>query len=348
MATALDDVQQDDQHDLDMDRLHILPLSIIPFETPGLKRARLIKNSQLDSVIELYRDPASGSLQAEPHELHKIFQWGAGDALEDRRIIASLAELTSYDVYCLRIDLRRLGIEVNEQEELQLSKGKREELTDYMRKFTAPLIKEVYGGDEMEVGNFDQLLGLFSNPDREAALKNIKAMSDKLEIDMGAVPEFLEEYGDIFLSLAFYRQCLDELIPQITAFIEVMDEFNESYQMKNDKSLMATCDFLRDRLNDITASITGRFESFEKHSEAMWDDLSASSFRKVRKLIESHHATVGGVLCGLSLKMKVWDEAVGGGRYGPVQRAEFIMSHMRSGMDRIKQIEDSAPDIASV
>jgi hypothetical protein len=348
MATALDEVQRDDQLDLDMDMLHILPLSIIPLDATSLKRARLIKNSQLDSVIELYRDPSAGSLQVEAKELPKMYKWGPTDHVEDRRIISSLAELTSYDVYCLRIDLRRLGIEVNEQAQLQLSKAKREELTDYMRRFTSPLIKQIYGGDEMNITNFDEILGLFSNPDKESALKNIKVMSDKLEIDMGAVPEFLEEYGDIFLSLAFYRQCLDELIPQITAFIEVMDDFNQSYQMRHDKSLMATCGYLRDNLNDVTARITGRFESFEKHSEAMWDDLSASSFRKVRKLIESHHSTVGGVLCGLSLKMKVWDEAVGGGRYGPVQRAEFVMSHMRSGMDRIKQIEDSAPSIAKV
>ena len=102
----------------------------------------------------------------------------------------------------------------------------------------------------------------------------------------------------------------------------------------------------RSGMNDVTASITGRFESFDNHSQAMWDNLSAQSFREVRALIEGHHSTVGGVLCGLSLKMKVWEEKVGSGRAGPVQKAEFIMSHMRSGMDRIKQIEDSAPKIA--
>ena len=33
-----------EQHESDMDSMHILPLNIIPLETPSLKRARLIKN----------------------------------------------------------------------------------------------------------------------------------------------------------------------------------------------------------------------------------------------------------------------------------------------------------------
>ncbi len=347
MATLPKDLG-DAERDLDMDSLHILPLSIIPLSTRALKKARLIKNSHLESVIELYRDEQAGSGQTKPNELAKVFNWKPGEATDDRRTVESLAELNSYDVYCLRIDLRRLGIDVDEQQDLALSPEKQAELTDYMRTFTSPLLKQVYGNEDVKIEDFDQLLQLFSNPNKELALKNLKIMADRLEIDIQAVPAFLEDYADIFLSLAYYQQCLDELIPQITQFIEAMDGLADSYQMRHDKALMSTCEFLRHRLNDVTASITGRFESFEKHSEEMWDNLSAESFRRVRSLIESHHSTVGGVLCGLSLKMKVWDEKVGGGRCGPVQRAEFIMSHMRSGMDRIKEIEDSAPKIADV
>lgn len=346
MATALKEVSDEDLA-IDMDSLHILPLSIIPLDTPVLKSARLIKNSHLDSAIELYRDEAAGSGQIDPHELHKYCNWTGNEGQEDQRIIESLACLNSYDVYCLRIDLRKLGIDVDDQTELKISDAKKNDLTDYMRKFTSPLLKQVFGSSDVEIESFEQLLKMFSNPDKESALNNLRIMAEKLEIDMLAVPEFLEEYGDIFLSLAYYKQCLDELIPQITGFMQAMDDLEQSHQMRSDKGLMLTCEFLKDRLNDVTASLTGRFESFDKHSQAMWDNLSAESFREVRKLIEGHHSTVGGVLCGLSLKMKVWEEKIGSGRAGPVQRAEFIMSHMRSGMDRIKQLEDSAPKISS-
>ncbi len=40
------------------DSLYILPLSIIPLETPSLKRARLLKDARLNSVVELFHDLA--------------------------------------------------------------------------------------------------------------------------------------------------------------------------------------------------------------------------------------------------------------------------------------------------
>lgn len=337
--------QRDPQTIADMDSLHILPLSLIPFDTPGLRRARLIKNSHLDSVIELYRDNASGSGQLAPSELSKVFNWKGTGGYEDQRVIDSLSQLNSYDVYCLRIDLRRLGIEINDLDELQLSDAKRQELTSYMRSFTSPLLKEVYGTADADIQDIDQLLAMFTNPDKETAIKNLRKLADSLDIDVEGVPLFLEEYGDIFLSLAYYRKCLDDLVPIIMEFIEAMHELKDNYQMRRDIALMKTCAFMEERLTDILASIAGRFESFETHSQSMWDNLSASEFHRVRTLIENHHSTVGGVLCGMSVKMDLWQNKIGGAGSGPLQRAEFIMSHMKSGMDKIKQIEESAPTI---
>ena len=340
------EIESDEQ--LDMDSIHILPLSIIPFEAPGLKRARLIKNSAVESVIELYQDQASGSGQMDPSQLDKVFNWTGTEGYEDQRIVNSLAALNSYDVYCLRIDLRRLGIEVNEQASLALSDAKQTELVEYMRYFTGPLLQHVYGTSDMAIQDYDQLLNMFANPDKEQALKNLKQIAEKLEIEVMAVPTFLEEYGDIYLSLAYYKACLDAIVPKLEVFYDQMDELQNSYQMKQDKSLMNTCSYLRERLSDISSSITGRFESFDRHSQAMWEDLTAHSFQKVRSMIESHHATVGGVLCGLTVKMNIWEERLGDRAVGPVQRAEFIMSHMRSGIERIKKIEDSAPSISDL
>jgi hypothetical protein len=76
----------------------------------------------------------------------------------------------------------------------------------------------------------------------------------------------------------------------------------------------------------------------------MWDNISAERFDKVKGLIESYHTTIGGVLCGLTVKMNAWirlfPKPTSG---GPVKRAEFIMSEMRQGLDNIRKIDDSAP-----
>ena len=345
-AAATKEIVSEEQ--LDMDSIHILPLSIIPFEAPGLKRARLIKNSALDSVIELYQDESSGSGQVSPDKLDQVFQWTGTEGYEDQRIANRLAALNSYDVYCLRIDLRRLGIEVNDHTELSLSDEKQSELVEYMRYFTGPLLQQVYGSSDVGVSSYGDLLNMFANPDKEQALTNLKKIAEKLEIDMMAVPTFLEEYGDIYLSLAYYKACLDEIVPKLEIFYDQMDELQNSYQMKQDRALMNTCTFLREQLGDISSSITGRFESFDRHSQSMWEDLNATSFQKVRAMIEGHHATIGGVLCGLTVKMNIWGDRIGRRNVGPVQQAEFIRSHMRSGIDRIRKIEDSAPSISDL
>ncbi|MBT6829990.1 MAG: hypothetical protein HOA58_10765 [Rhodospirillaceae bacterium] len=334
--------------DLDMDSLHILPLSILPLSTTGLKQARLIKNLHFQSVIEIYKDEKSGSGQIAPDALKTHFRWESAEDFEDQRLIEHLARLNSYDVYSLRIELRRAGIELEEVDALKLSEAKQAELTEYMRVFTSPLLAQVYGDSDASIENFDQLIGMFSNPDKDSAIRNLRTLAKKLEIDIMAVPEFLEEYADIFLSLAYYKNCLDDLIPKIGRFIEVMDDLEGNFHMRRDPILMNVCGFLRERLNDVTASLTGRFESFDRHSKDMWNNLNGESFRRVRKMIESHHTTVGGVLCGLSLKMDAWEREVGWKNDSPIKRSEFIATQMRSGINRIQEIEDSAPAISDL
>tara|TARA_A100001037_G_scaffold243743_1_gene224490 strand:- start:188 stop:424 length:237 start_codon:yes stop_codon:yes gene_type:complete len=60
----------------------------------------------------------------------------------------------------------------------------------------------------------DQLINQFTTPDKKAALKNLKMMADKLQIQLQEVPRFLEEYADIYLPIAYGRDCLNALIPK--------------------------------------------------------------------------------------------------------------------------------------
>ena len=46
--------EDDQQRAVDRDSLHIRPLGDLPMETPGLASARLIKNSRLQGVIEVF------------------------------------------------------------------------------------------------------------------------------------------------------------------------------------------------------------------------------------------------------------------------------------------------------
>jgi len=335
---------------LDMDALHILPLRIIPFENTVLKSARLIKNARLETVVELFRHEEGASGQVLVQDVWGVMGVDPDDPkmAEDRRMLQQLAGLYSYDIYTLRKMLRAFGIEISDNYALKLSPEKAFELARYMSEFTRPLLTQVFGGVNSEISNLDQLLDMFRSPDKGNALKNLQVMAKKLEIEIGEIPRFLEDYGDIFMSLAYFRQCLDALIPQITDLIENMDEMHTNMQLASDRNLMKTCDFMQERLTDIITSLTGRFESFHQHSSDMWEHVTAVSFRNVKHMVAGHHTTLGGVLCGLAVKMSLWDEKFGGGRGGLVQRSEFIMSEMRHGIDTIAAIEKSAPSTVSI
>ena len=331
----------------DRDSLRVLPLCVVPLETAVLRDARLIKNVNLETVVEFFRDSQTGSGQLMPSELAGHCGW-AGDRIHpDQATVQRLARLNSYDVYTLRIELRRLGIPVNDFSQLRLSDEKSRELAGYMQTFTRPLMQQVFGQAETKVDDFDELLNMFKSPNKAEALKNLKLLAEKLRIELIEVPQFLEDYGDTFLSLAYFKECLDSVVPRVMDFLESVIELKGNYQLKNTPGFLGILDFMDTRLNSVITSITGRFESFDQHTKYLWENISAERFREVRGLITEHHATIGGVLCGLSVKMDAWDERFGHLDRGAavMRRAEFCIGEMRQGLERIEAVEASAPSI---
>jgi hypothetical protein len=335
--------------DADRDSLHILPLASINLKTPALRRARLIKNAQLNTVVEMFDSLVTGSGQMDISQIGREFNWPEVPPHPDLVLLRKLALLPSFDVYSLRILFRENDIPITTEEVLKLSASKVAELTSYMMNFTRPLIREIYQDADINVATFEDVLALFRTPDRKKALERLDFMANKLGIEIPDIPKFLEDYGDIFLSFSYYRQCLDSIAPAIDDFLASMADFKNNYQLRNDAHLMKTCEFLQSTINELMAGVTGRFENFDRSTNAMWNNLSAERFQRVRTLIRDYHTTIGGVLCALSVKMNAWaklfpDRKVG----GPVRRAEFIMSEMKQGIDRIQKIEDSAPMLAVI
>lgn len=323
------------------DALHILPLSLLPLETPGLRRARLIKNVRLQTVAELFNDEHTGSGQIDIHQLSQCF--GADDPAmrRDLRIIIQIAEAASFDVYSLRLELRRLSIEVEDADALRLSDAKRAELTGYMRVFTRPLIEHVYGEGGEAVTSMDELIRMFSTPNAAEARRRLRLTADRLDIPLHAIPAFLEEYADIFLSLAYFKRCLDDIVPDVESFLAWMSELRQSTEVRRDRRQANLLDGIARDLTEIATSITGRFESFDNRSRDFWRDINAQTFRRIRDLIITHHLTIGGVLCGLAVKMNLWKLRFARGG-GPVRRLEFIRSEILPGLAHIQAIEQAS------
>ena len=326
--------------DSDMDSMFVLPLSIIPLTTPALQTAKLIQNVRLRSVIEIFSDSQTGSGQLDVEALPGMFGWQVDQVHPDLAILRRLALLPSYDIYSLRISLREHGISVNNFSALSLSPDKAKELTKYMVLFTRPLVKMIYADDAINIESYDDLMKLFKDPDIRKARARLEQMATNLNVEIYDVPRFLEDYGDTFLSLSYFRHCLDRLEPYFTACVESMEPIRKHFQLKQDVNLMKACDLIEEVINSISASITGRLEVFERRTNEMWANITQDEFRSVKTMIERYHVTIGAALCGLSVKMNCYARMFPRSNTGgPVKRADFMISEMLQGIELIRDTE---------
>lgn len=316
--------------DHDRDSLHILPLNIIPLETPVLWKTRMIKNTHLESVIEVFEGKDTGSGQVKTEAIGMIFN---GIPYADMNTLTKLARLNSYDVFSLRILLRKHGVDVDEGE-LRLSEGRQRQLSSHMRIFTRPLIDHIYGG-EQEIDGFAEALDLLRHPDVKKARQRLIGLADRLGIDLEQVPKFLQDYGDIFLSVSYFRDCMASVAPTLQGFQSSVDEICENRMMRQDRNLMETCERVQGIFLDLSRSVNQQLRTFEYGSKIIWAEIDAARFYKFRELVKNNHTMIGGALCSLSLKMQAWKEQFPDERYGgPMKRAEFILNEMQQGLEK--------------
>jgi hypothetical protein len=334
--------------DTDMDSMFILPLSIIPIKTKSLQTARLIKNSQLKSIVEIFRDSSTGSGQVEVEGLPGICGWPQGELHQDHAIVRKLALLPSYDVYSLRISLRQINIQVNDHVSLRLSEEKSKELSQYMIMFTRPLTEIIYGDEGIVINSYDDLIKMFRDPDVSRARERLSNMAKTLSIDVMEVPKFLENYGDTFMSLSYFRYCLERLEPYFSACLAALTPIREHFQLKQNHHLMRSCEQIEEVINSVTARITGTLETFEKRTHQMWNNINQEEFRAIKLMVERHHVTIGAGLCGLTVKMNAFAQAFPHAQAGgPIKRADFMMSEMIQGIELIRSSEKRYAESAS-
>lgn len=322
----------------DKDALHILPLSQIPLETQALRDTRLIKNTHLDGVVELFNENGSGSGQIEPHDLRRVFDM-SGTGRQDINIIRSLCVLPSFDVYSLRINLRKLGIAVEDHESLKLSDAKARQLEEHMRVFTRPLIATIYGSTEVDARSLSDVIALFATPDLNLARKNLRRLSTTLNVDIGQIPSFLEDYGDVYLSLAYYQFCLEENAPRLKRFLAEMRTLKAEPRFRTDTSFQRSCALVEEKLMLVFREVNDVLNIFRTRTADLWTDLSNERFREMEQRVLAHQTQIGGALCAITVKLNAWNVNFPSPTSGnPTARVDFILRDMQQGLENIESI----------
>ena len=311
------------------DSVYMLPLSIIPLESPALSRALMIKNARLESVLELFEGEDTGSGQIYVSDVRKSFP---DTSVTDIGILHKLSQIPSYDVYSLRVMLRKQGIDVADLAHLKLSPAKQNELNKFMQVFTRRLIQEIYGVNSA-IRDFDDVIALFRDPDIQTAMENLRKMAGKLEISLDQIPHFMQDYGDDYMSICYYRHCHELISPQLINFLESVDEILDSAQLQQDRMIVNSCTKTRAAISKMSSLVHSRLHNFDKRAEQVWDNITARRFREFKEQVESQHTTIGEMLCVLTVKLNAWSQNfpsnAAGGLY---KRVDFIATEMQAAL----------------
>ncbi len=334
----------DPELEMAMDALHILPLSILPLKSAGLRRARMIKNTRLESVIELFGDSETGSGQVFAEDIPDFFTHADTNLERDVRLLQTVGTLQSFDVFSLRSELRRINVGFEDYGLLALSVSKRTELLEFMSKFTRPLLSRIYGDGRMDPGSLPDIMRLLANPDRRTALKRLKRLAADLGIAVSEIPGFVKHYGDVFLSISYYRHCLAEISRDIPEFLGWMEDIRDTSLIQSSGSNIDMLNAIQHDFTRFSRAIKQRFQTFDALCDSCWDEVGAETFRVFGATATAQHVGMGAMLCGLTVKLIGWRTRFPRKTGTPTDRLEFLASEIVPGLDSIRSVHKKLED----
>jgi hypothetical protein len=161
-------------------------------------------------------------------------------------------------------------------------------------------------------------------------------MAGKLAVPLEQLPRFIEDYADIFMSLAYYTHCVDRLSPVMDTFAISLIELKRNFLVRNDSKLVSELDQIERLMRGLTTYVKRTLDSFGTLSDTLWIDLTPAKFSHLRAMVHTTQLTVGSVLCALTVKLSAWQQRFPTSQQArPRTRIDFIMNEMREGLNAI-------------
>ena len=326
-------------NNVDLGSLHFLSMAPLPFERRALRRMRMIKNMRLDTVIELFAANLTGSGQATIKNIANDFEVYPGP---DLSLLRLLEALPSFDQYSLRINLR--GSEFVTPAEFDRKEWQYNLLDQTLSDFVAPLAQRVIPQEFLPLLYNDVLRRL---RDDEGIRETLDIHAKTFDSDRDTVIHFLEDYADTVLSLSFYRQCLNQMMPPIEDMLRSVRELRVACVKRDDALQLATLNIVEATVNEMIAEVTGRIESFERSTRDIWVSMDQKKCAQLAGKCRDYQASIANIICALAVKMNRWIQVFPSPNVGtPARRSGFILSEMRQGMEHIRELLGAVPIMA--
>ena len=316
------------------DNLHTLSLTAFDIKHKDLYEARLIKNVFLETVIEFIDEELAADGPMQIREL--ALKFDESDVSRDEiKMISSIAALPSFDCYTLKRGMAPLKINVNDDAIFKLSNDRKASLFDLMSRLTRPLIQYLYTDDNLRIKDTSSLLELIQNTEPLKVKDRLGSVARNLEVSLIGLPNFLQDFSELFLSVSYFESIFREYNPKLDQFLLWAEDGVMNSNLRNDPNAQREFSNVDKRFKQLKGNLDSRFRLLSNITQVDWDDLNSSEFKKIQREILSQQANLAIGLCGLSVKMIEWEKQFPSAGGSPQQCFEFLSNEASGGLDNL-------------
>lgn len=318
----------------DMDAPDILPLAILSdLQTEGLRNVKMVIDSRMNRLIQLYDDPHLGRSRCTIDEAPTRFGIGERN-IQDFDILRTVATLPSFDIYTLRKNQTERAIHIDAAV-LKLSDEMNEELQRFMLPLMQPLLISFLGNDlDFEAGKLTSIDAAIKNHP-EKVRKNVPSFAKKLGMeDTQSVEKFLGEYQEICTQLSYYERTLAESMEAFREIANTVSELAGEKENPLDEETERACGLIRNKLIKTHQSVRGAIAFLKEQMEQMAGKLSMPKFKVIKRFLNKMELALSNFVCLLSVKAKAWREFTKSSRWKS-RRAEFIRETISPGVEQV-------------
>jgi hypothetical protein len=319
---------------LEQDNLHSLSLSAFDIKHKGLKNARLLKNTYLESIIEFADEEFEGLGHLRATDLFISFN-DIEVCHEELKMIKGLMLLPSFDCYTLKRGLAPLKLSLLNEEVLKLSDGMEASLFPLMSRVTRPLIQYLYTDDNLRIKDTKSLLYIIQNTDSIKVKNRLHIVANNLEISLNDLPIFFTQFGELFLSISYFENIFLEYKQKLDQLLLWAEDGMQNSSLRNDPNAQREFTSCDRGLRSLKRNLESRFSHLLKITQINWDELKASEFRKIQREILSQQANLGIGLCALTVKILEWEKQFPSAGGSPQQCFEFLSSELNTGLENL-------------
>ena len=323
-----------DNSNIGRDDLHTLCLDAFDIKFKTLREARLVKNVFLETVVEFKESELASS---GPMPLKQLaIEFDERDvSREEIKMINNLASLPSFDCYTLKRGIGPMKISLLNDQIFKLSDERVGTLFDLMSRITRPLIQYLYTDDNLRIKDTSGLLSLIQNTEPLKVKDRLDLVASNLEISLNELPNYLQQFGELFLSVSYFESTFREFNPKLDQFLLWAEDGVKNSNLRNDPNAQREFTQTEQKFKELKENLEARFRLLGNITQIDWQDLGASDFKKIQREILSQQANLAIGLCGLAVKMIEWEYQFPSAGGSPQQCLEFLSAEANAGLDNL-------------